>query len=84
MQPTEMSETEKIVNEGLMVRTVLEKYERSKILEVYFSRLDGRVPENIPGDHYDLYEIELSAIKNFLLGQHPYDSILQKIFRIMN
>ena len=84
MQPTEVLENNEKINEAFMVRAILEKYDRSKILEVYFSRLDGRMPENIPGDSFDLYEIELNAIKNFLLGQHPHDSILQKVFRIMN
>lgn len=66
------------------VRQALGKFERSKILEVYFSRLDGRIPEHISGDYEELYEIELSSIKAFLLGQHPQDTLLQKIFRIMN
>ena len=31
-----------------------------------------------------LYDIDLQDIKSFLMGQHPHDPILSKIFRIMN
>lgn len=65
-------------------RIILEKFERAKILEVYFSRLDGRVPEVIPASYQKLYEVEMSEIKNFLLGQHPQDTLLQKVFRMMS
>ena len=67
-----------------MARTILEKYDRSKILEVYFSRIDGRRPESIPSGEEDIYELELGVIKGFLLGQHPQDTLLQKVFRLMN
>jgi predicted transcriptional regulator len=65
-------------------RSVLDKFERSKILEVYFARLDGRMPDIIPEELKELYEIELISIKSFLLGQHPQDPLLHKIFRMMN
>ena len=76
-------------NDGLIQttksdRVILERFERAKILEVYFSRIDGRIPKNIPEAYEDLYSIELTCIKNFLLGQHPQDTLLAKIFRIMN
>lgn len=87
MIPVALSETTSGNSESskgsLWVRTVLEKFERSKILEVYFLRLDGRTPDDIPADHQELYEIELNEIKAFLLGQHPQDTLLHKIFRIM-
>lgn len=84
MPPVEMSENHSEINDALHVRSVLEQYERTKILEVYFSRLDGRLPEVIPSELQELYEIELSSIKGFLLGQHPQDTLLMKVFRIMN
>lgn len=84
MPPVEMSENHSGINDALHVRSVLEQYERTKILEVYFSRLDGRLPEVIPSELQELYEIELSSIKGFLLGQHPQDTLLMKVFRIMN
>lgn len=71
-------------SEPLLTRTILEKFERAKILEVYFSRLDGRVPDEIPADSHELYEVDLKDIKAFLLGQHPQDTLLHKIFRIMS
>jgi hypothetical protein len=79
-----LSEKEEALREMKMTREALEKFERSKILEIYFARLDGRVPDEIPFEHEDLYALELEKIKKFLLGQHPQDPILQKIFRIMS
>ncbi len=65
-------------------RITLGKFERSKILQVYFARLDGRTPEEIPSEYQELYSIELQAIKTFLLNQHPQDALLQKIFKMMS
>lgn len=65
-------------------RITLGKFERSKILQVYFARLDGRTPKEVPSEFQELYSIELSAIKTFLLNQHPQDALLQKIFKIMS
>lgn len=84
MFANELPENQKVIMNAHAARGVLEKFERAKILEVYFSRLNGRFPQNIQSDYQELYEVELSEIKNFLLGQHPQDTILQKIFRIMN
>lgn len=84
MLPMEVSENQTHLSNAQLVRSILEKYERAKILEVYFSRIDGRLPEIIPPEHSELYEIELSSIKGFLLGQHPQDTLLMKVFRIMN
>lgn len=87
MIPAALSESTSRNSDGpkdsLWVRTVLEKFDRSKILEVYFLRLDGRTPDETPAEHFELYEIELSDIKAFLLGQHPQDTLLHKIFRMM-
>lgn len=84
MQPMKVSENQTQLSNAQLVRSILEKYERSKILEVYFARIDGRLPEIIPPEQRDLYEIELLSIKGFLLGQHPQDTLLLKLFRIMN
>lgn len=70
--------------ETVCVRTMLERYERSKILEVYFARLDGRVPRIVPFDQKPLWEIELSEIKAFLLGQHPQDNLLTRFLSLMS
>lgn len=79
-----MSESDELMERTNTTRIILEKFERSKILEVYFSRLDGRTPDAIPSDYHELYTVELNDIKSFLLGQHPHDSLLQRIFRMMN
>ena len=65
-------------------RITLDKFERSKILQVYFARLDGRSPEEIPSEYAELYSIDLSLIKSFLLNQLPQDALLQKIFKMMS
>lgn len=79
-----LSEKKEAETDALVVRTVLERFERSKILEVYFARMDGRIPEEIPAQYHELYQLELNDIKGFLLGQHPQDTLLHKIFRIMS
>lgn len=84
LKASEMSERNVSGDQEASIRIILEKFERAKILEVYFSRLDGRVPEEIPASYQKLYEVELSQIKNFLLGQHPQDTLLQKVFRMMS
>lgn len=80
----DLSEKKSAALKGNLVRATLEKFERAKILEVYFSRVDGRRPDIVPASHKELYEIDLQDIKSFLLGQHPHDPLLSKVFRIMN
>ena len=80
----DMSESEETSEKFFLNRITLEKFERSKILEVYFSRLDGLTPDEVPAEYHELFDIELDYIKGFLLGQYPQDPILQKIFKIMN
>ena len=84
MMTDKMSESEEKMENSISSRIILEKFERSKILEIYFSRLDGRTPDSISSDYHELYEVELSEIKKFLLGQHPQDTILQRFFRMMS
>lgn len=80
----DLSENQTAFFEEKMARATLEKFERAKILEVYFSRVDGRSPDIVPMAYKELYEIDLQTIKRFLMGQHPHDPILSKVFRIMN
>jgi len=80
----DLSEKKSEALEANLVRATLEKFERAKILEVYFSRVDGRRPDIVPVSLRELYEIDLQDIKSFLLGQHPHDPLLSKVFRIMN
>lgn len=84
MNANAMLENDGMIQATKSDRVILERFERAKILEVYFSRIDGRIPKNIPETYQDLYTIELSSIKTFLLGQHPQDTLLAKIFRIMH
>ncbi len=84
MNANAMTENQTTLKDPQMTRMILEKFERSKILEVYFSRIDGRIPQSIPDSYQELYQLELGAIKSYLLGQYPQDTLLTKIFRIMN
>lgn len=59
------------------VKEILLKYERSKILEVYFSRLDGRNKND--KDDNELYELSLEDLKLFLAGKFKEDPILQQL-----
>jgi hypothetical protein len=77
----DMTSTSSAINSS---RTILEKFERSKLLEVYFARIDGRRLDEQDSDIQELYELELEDIKAFLLGQHPRDTLLHKFFRIMS
>lgn len=81
---SDLSEKKSAALKANLVRATLEKFERAKILEVYFSRIDGRRPDIVPTAQKELYEIDLQDIKSFLLGQHPHDPLLSKVFRIMN
>lgn len=47
---------------------ILSKFERSKILQVYFTRISGRVIIEIPDEYRELYDIDLPVIKKFLMG----------------
>jgi hypothetical protein len=78
-----VSENSIVVEGKVRNQKNLGRFERSLILQVYFARLDGRMPEEIPSGHEELYTTELPGIKSFLLGQLPQDTLLQKIFRIM-
>lgn len=80
----EMSEKDFAQENFAEAHSTLGKFERAKILEVYFARLDGRMPENVQGEFSILYTIDLRTIKGYLLGQHPQDAILHKLFKVMN
>lgn len=57
----------------------LDLFERSKILEIYFSRIEGFVPETIPLGEEDIYSADINEIKIYLMGQMTSDSILRSI-----
>ncbi|HLT23228.1 MAG TPA: hypothetical protein VKZ84_07285 [Bacteriovoracaceae bacterium] len=62
------------------ITEVLFRYERSQILEVYFSRLDGR--ENVNPDLAELYEFSLEDLKLFLAGRFQQDPLIQQLTRL--
>ena len=64
-------------------RNSLKHHDRSEILKVYFNRLDGRATE-MHTELEDLYKLDLSILKDYLLGQYPPDPLLHKIVHIMN
>jgi hypothetical protein len=57
----------------------LDSFERAKILEIYFLRIDGRLHDVIPQGDEALYTTDLCEIKNYLLGQASKDSVLLKV-----
>jgi hypothetical protein len=60
----------------------LDSFDRAKILEIYFLRIEGRTKDSIPHGHEVLYSMDLNEIKNYLLGQEAKDSILPKVLNI--
>lgn len=66
----------------LSEKKYLDSFERAKILEIYFLRIEGRTNESIPSGHEVLYSLDLNEIKNYLLGQETKDSILPKVLNI--
>lgn len=61
------------------VREIMNRFGRSKVLEVYFARLDGRFPDVVPSYEADLYLLDLLQIKEFLLERGHHDPLLKKI-----
>ena len=62
-------------------KLIMEKYERSRLLEVYFARLNGRAMNDSLSDDEDLYQIDLTFMKAYLLGQSSQDN---NLFRLMS
>lgn len=65
------------------VREVLQRHERYRVLELYFCREGGRLPESIPPERMELLEISQEEMKEFLLGQFPQDPLLHKFLKII-
>lgn len=62
------------------IAKILFKYERSKIIEVYFSRLDGR--KNNKEEDNELYNLSLEDLKLFLAGKFKEDPIMQQLSKL--
>ena len=65
------------------VKEVLSRHERYRVLELYFCREGGRLPETIPPERMELLEISQTEMKEFLLGQFPQDPLLHKFLKII-
>jgi hypothetical protein len=65
------------------VKEVLQRHERYRVLELYFSRESGLLPEGIPPERRELLEISQEEMKEFLLGQFPQDPLLHKFLKII-
>lgn len=66
-----------------VVREVLNRHERYRVLELYFSREGGRLPEMLPPERMELLEITQLEMKEFLLGEFPQDPLLHKFLKII-
>ena len=65
--------------ESQNLRHTMNRFGRTKVLEVYFARLDGRLPEVVPSYEAELYLLPLEEIKEFLLERGHHDPLLKKI-----
>lgn len=63
-------------------KKILDSFERSKILEIYFLRIEGRSPASTLNKYEPLFSIELKEIKNYLLCHESKDSMLSKVLNI--
>jgi hypothetical protein len=66
-----------------IVKEVLSRHERYRVLELYFCREGGRLPEFIPHERMELLDISQDEMKEFLLAQFPQDPLLHKFLRII-
>ncbi len=64
------------------VQKMLDSFERSKILEIYFLRIEGRSDASMSKHYGPLFSIELSEMKNYLLHRDSKDSILSKVLHV--
>lgn len=71
-------------NEALFARSVLVKFDRAKILEAYFARIDAREPNLTLAESLEISSIDTEYIRSFLLNQWSQDSVLQQVVRMMN
>lgn len=65
------------------VKEVLSRHERYRVLELYFCREGGRLPEVMPPERMELLDISQLEMREFLLGQFPQDPLLHKFLKII-
>lgn len=62
-------------------KLILEKYDRAKLLEVYFSRMQRQKTADDSSALTELDVIDLAVIKSFLLNENLRD---RNVFRVIN
>ncbi len=65
------------------VREILLRHERYRVLEVYFCRERGRLPDVVPTERQELLGVTQEEMKEFLLGQFPQDPLLHRFLKIL-
>jgi hypothetical protein len=65
------------------VKEILTRHERYRVLEIYFCREGGRLPEHVPPERMELLEISQTEMREFLLGQFPQDPLLHRFLKII-
>lgn len=65
------------------VREILSRHERYRVLEIYFCRDGGRLPESIPPEREELLDVTQEEMKDYLLGQFPQDPLLHRFLKII-
>lgn len=66
------------------IRKILSNFENSKILQVYFARIDEIIPEIIPFEFMELYNLELDSLRTYLLNQYPIDPLVHRLLSVLN
>jgi hypothetical protein len=70
-------------NRKKVVKEILSRHERYRVLEIYFCREGGRLPEIISPERMELLDVSQEEMKEFLLGQFPQDPLLHRFLRII-
>lgn len=71
-----------IMNNLSCAKNILDGLERSKLIEIYFSRLDGSNIHNLSEEYEDILKLDISVLRTFLINQHPYDANWAKFFNL--
>jgi hypothetical protein len=66
------------------IRNKLEAFERAKLVEIYTNRVQSKVPNEIPENEKEVYDMDIKQLLAFLRGEMPSDNLLNRLFGIMN
>lgn len=70
-------------NRKKKVNEILSRHERYRVLEIYFCRESGRLPDHVSPEREELLTVTQEEMKEFLLGQFPQDPLLHRFLRII-